>query len=314
MEAAIANALRLLQLALPAFVGATAARVRLFPEPQTAISTLNSYALHVGFPALIAFGLLRGATSIPASIWFWLLWPIALLVILGAIFIAPFDREHSATMGLVTVFGNVAYVGLPYIDALYGSNVMGPASLAVSIHVVGAVVLGPALLARAGSGAVPWGALAARIGKMPLFWAPFFGLLAKLFPVAVRETLAAWIQPLAQSAAPVAIFLLGVHLYQQRQYLTKIDRELVRHVAMRQVVAPGVITLLAWAAVRWGQLPVGLGRVHIILAAMPAAITTFSMAHHEGIGENRVAATIVWSSLVALIGLPLWAYLAQTML
>ena len=56
-----------------------------------------------------------------------------------------------ALIALVAAFGNVSYLGLPYVEALYGAQMAGPAALAVSIHSTFAVSLGPLLLRRPGA-------------------------------------------------------------------------------------------------------------------------------------------------------------------
>ena len=44
---------------------------------------------------------------------------------------------------------------------------------------------------------------------------------------------------------------------------------------------------------------------------MPAAISTFSIAHRAGVAPERVAAVVVRSSLVAALALPVLATLAE---
>lgn len=302
---------RLALLAVPAALGALAAHKRLFPDTRAAITAFNLYALYLGFPALIAHGLAAPSQDLPGSPWFWALWPAALALILLGLRLSPLPPARAGSLSLVTTFGNVAYLGLPYVLAIYGPHLQGAAALAVSIHVTLAVTLGPAVLARGSQhGAPGWRALLTRVLRQPLFWAPVLGLGLKHAPAQPAQLAGLLLTPLAQSAAPVALFLLGLYLYQERQQLWRWDRALVGHLLVRQLLAPALVLALGWLAVRWGTLAPEHARLHVLLAAMPAAITTFSMAHHAGVGSQQVAGAIVWSSLLSLAWLPLWASLA----
>jgi len=186
----------------------------------------------------------------------------------------------------------------------------GPAALAVSIHATFAVSVGPLLLERWGSDReASWGEAVGRVVRMPLFWAPFVGLLALVLPMQTRQSALTWISPVASSAAPVALFLIGLHVFVERRRLAAIDAGLIAHVGVRQLMSPIVVGALSLGAVHLGLLSAEFAQVQVLLASMPAAIGTFSMAHHAGIGQERAAATVVWSSALALVVLPVWAWL-----
>lgn len=320
MSAALENTLRLLQLAVPALLGALAGRIGLFDRPEQAISALNTYALYFAFPALIARGLIEAQVALPHAPAFYLAWPLTLaLALFGARLLSSHSEEahdQLGTVGLVICFGNVAYLGLPYAQAVFGPNLAGAAALAVSIHVVLAVTVGPAVLARWSPRADPpaMRELAARLVRMPLLWAPAVGLAARWLPDVARREILDWSAPLAGSAAPVALFLLGLYTYRMRAHLRRVDGAALAHVAARAGLAPTLMLGVSAALVSWAGLDPAHGRLYVLLAAMPAAITTFSMAHDAGQGEPRVAATIVWTSALAPLTLPLWMALARAAL
>ena len=315
LQAALDTAPRLLQLAIPAFLGALAGRGGLFRDPEEAINALNTYALNIGFPALIALGLVDAQLDLPSSPLFYLAWPICLFAMLTTLWFIPWQqiRESLGTLSLVVVFGNVAYLGLPYVRATFGEQIGGAAALAVAIHVTGAVTLGPTVLALwAGGQEKPTTRqLVARVAKQPLFWAPIVGLVMRALPGAARDTASAWLGPIAASAAPVALFLLGLYLYQQRDRLAARDLPLLGHLLVRQFVTP--LSMLALMVVGWnlGWVSGEHAALHVVLASMPVAITTFSMAHQAGARSDRVGAAIVWSSILSLLLLPLWSSVAK---
>ena len=299
------NALRLLGLGLPAVVGAACGALGLFADPRAAVSVLNRYALYVGFPALVARGLLEPGSNIPAQPAFWLLWPVALAL---ALLLSRGVRRPAVGLGIT--FGNVAYLGLPYVLAVMGPSMAGPAALAVAVHVTGAVTVGPALLAHAAGGAGGLGAVVRPVARLPLFWAPVVGLLLRATTPTVREVAAGALTPFASSAAAVALFLLGLHVYVERSRVLGVGRAVLGLVAVRMVLTPAVVLALAFGARALDWLPAELARLHVMLAAMPLAITTFSMAHDAGVESERVAGAVVVSSLAALVMLPVWGVAA----
>ncbi|MEM6292098.1 MAG: AEC family transporter [Myxococcota bacterium] len=308
MEPTFASLGRLVALALPVGIGAACGAFGLFSQPREAVAVLNRYALYVGFPALVAAGLLKESAVIPDAPAFWLLWPATLMICL---LLARVLRA-SAPVGLVLTFGNVAYLGLPYVLAVLGPSIAGPAALAVAVHVTGAVTVGPILLARASSQAR--GSVVGAVLRLPLFWAPIFGLAGRALPAAARAPSLAALEPFSASAAPVALFLLGLHVYVERGRLAEAGRAALSLVGARLLLSPLVALALSMGAVRLGWLDPELARVHVVLASMPVAITTFSMAHDASVQADRVAAAIVASSLIAALTLPLWSAVASAAL
>ncbi|NVB42046.1 AEC family transporter [Pseudenhygromyxa sp. WMMC2535] len=297
---------RLLGLVVPALAGALTGRLGLFFDPRAAVSVLNRYALYIAFPALVTRGLLLPSAGIPAQPAFWLLWPICLVLSLA---IARGIRRPAVGLGIS--FGNVAYVGLPFIAAVMGDSVEGPAALAVAVHVTGAVTVGPAILAHASGAEGGLPAVARRVARMPLFWAPIVGLLARNSPSAARDLAGAALAPFAGSASAVALFLLGLHVYTERERVLGVGRAVLGLVGARMVLTPLLMLGLAFAAQRLGLLDPELGRLHVLLACMPLGITTFSMAHDAGVESERVAGAVVLSSLLALVMLPLWSLVSR---
>ncbi|MEO1273779.1 MAG: AEC family transporter, partial [Myxococcota bacterium] len=117
--------------------------------------------------------------------------------------------------------------------------------------------------------------------------------------------------PIAASAAPVALFLLGLYLYQERSRLVQFDGPLAGHIALCLLITPALTYALALGATTTQQLDPTHAQLHVLLASMPAAITTFAIAHQANVGSERVAGTIAWSTLGAAVTIPIWASLAR---
>lgn len=307
--------IKALVLVLPMVLGALSARMGWLGELGAATRTLNGYALRVAFPALVCVGLL-GSTSLGSSTWTQIvtllgLWPVVLMVLLLAVRLCV-GKTHRGSIGLVMVFGNVAYVGLPVVTLLWGEGMIGQASWLVSAHVICGVTLGAWWAARHGDRGgekpgVDWGAV---MGQ-PLLWAPVVGgALVMWGSEGVKTGASQLLGPIAKSAPPVALFMLGVYVWQQRGlFWRKPDVLLCAHLLMCLVVVPCVVAGAAYMCVQAGWMSVEMMRLHVMIAAMPVGITTFSMAYDASCSPERIAQAIVWSTTACVVTLPAWAWL-----
>ncbi len=306
MHGALDNGLRILLLVFPASLGYFAGRRKWFSAPSAAISVFNSYALYWAFPALMAQGMLSANFVVPGNIGFWLAIPLSqgLLVGLCWLYFAQLRPvSEPGTIALVALFGNVAFLGLPLAEELLGAQRAGLYSLIAAIHVVLAVGLGPLLLHRWSGSQTQLPLL--RLLRQPLLWAPFVGLLIRFLPGEIVPLVAKLLRGPAASAAPVALFMLGLYIQQKQKQTRLLTDSVPEHIGVRLFWAPLLTFAVCWGLNRWGLLTVAQAEPLIVFAAMPAAVTTFSMAHDAGIGAKRVASTVVGSSLLSLLSLPL---------
>lgn len=309
-----ANAGRLAVLAVPALLGALVVRVGWIPEPEAATRALNVYTLHIGFPALIAIGVLDVRAATTSGWWFWLLYPLVdLILVTFAVVVGRLRAGRQAgTMALVLLFGNTAYLGLPFAVSVLGPSARGPSSLLVAVQVTIAVLVGPVLLQRwsgTARGRVEW----RRVLGQPLLWSPLVGVVLRLLPNAARDAAGEVLAPLAASTAPVAMFLLGLYVMHHRDRVRSIDGGVVGHVVLRVIVAPLVGLGVAVLLFRAGTIDATTMAAAVLLGGMPAAISCFSIAHHEDVAPDRVASVVVWSSLAAVVTMPVLATLAEAL-
>jgi predicted permease len=310
----VSLALRLVALVFPVLLGALAGRVGLYAKPLAAVGHLNRYALTFGFPALVFCGLLDARFQMPDSVAFWVAVPLSLVasLALGRALVAalvPADggrrRRATGAMALTSAFGNIAYLGLPFVSKVLGDEATGVASLAVAIHVALAMLVGPALLLRWGSDASgerpDYGSLA----RQPLLWAPVVGLAARSLPEPMQELALEVAKPVGASAAPVALFLLGLYVQQNLRVLRRVDVSAAVVVGCKLLLLPTVTFGVVLALSTWGGLGALEARVLFLLAAMPAAITTFAIAERYDVAAQEVSQAIVLSTLVAALTLPL---------
>ncbi|MBX3247926.1 MAG: AEC family transporter [Myxococcales bacterium] len=296
-------------LTLPAALGGLAGYLRVFPEPARAVDDLNRFALYVAFPALIFRGLVDSRFALPSTPGFWLLVPAAFLVTVGLTRLLT--RTQAPTLALGLSFGNVAYLGLPLVESALGEAQVGLASLAVALHVTLGLSLGPYwLLQWSGHGGTPRESLR-RLARQPLIWTPLVAFAARALPDPARESLEVLATPLGRAAAPSALFLLGLYLFTERARVLDVERGDLAHPLAKLLALPALTIAGALGLREIGWLTTPEAQVLCLLAGMPAAITTFSIARELGVGVERTSRAIVSTSALSALTLPglLWLVL-----
>ena len=295
-------------LVAPVALGALAGRVRLFGDVRGAMAALNRYALYFAFPALVFAGIVDADLGGRLDAAFLAVVPVSLALTLVLVRALggrlSGTRRDAGSIALVTSFGNVAYLGLPFVAQFLGAELVGLASVAVALYVTCSMLVGPYLLLR-WSGASAGGGTLRRALTQPLLWAPVIGFAMQLVPDEVAGGAKAITGPIGASAAPVALFVLGLYLHAEIGQLRRVGRAAFVHVAFKTVALPAVTFGVCWLLRRYASLDADAARVFFVLSAMPAAITTFAIAKEFERGVERVTQTIVLSSVLATVWLPL---------
>ncbi|MFC1706172.1 AEC family transporter [Planctomycetota bacterium] len=305
--------LRILPLFAVIALGAVAGAVRLFPSPVTAIGALNRFALYVAFPALVVAGLAADSLVLPQSAGFYLVHVVALLaqVVCAVALVAkvPALRRERGPVAMAAMFGNVAYLGIPFCVAVLGTAATGLAAMSAGIHILLSMTVGPVLLLAGGGGNV-WGNLRAvlpRIVVQPLVWSPFLGLSLWLLGDGSRRFVTSLLSPVGNAAGPVALFMIGLYLYVNRGQFLEAGGAVLGICVLKLACFPSltwlVVLLVGWA-VPLAELECQLV---VLMAGMPVAVTTFALAEEFRTGRKVISTAVVATTTMALLTLPLLA-------
>ncbi len=253
--------------------------------------TIGTLVLRVGTPCLI-FSTLTTAESALTDMGVMVL--AAVLVIaasaaLGAVLLRV-ARQPLNTYLLVAMHGNSGNMGLPL-----AAMVFGPEGLALGIAYFTVVAISQHTLGHTVStGRFDMGSFL----RQPVVPASAVTVLVLLSGIAVPGWIARTTELLAGIVIPTMLLLLGVALSQ----LKVADLRLASAMALMRFgvgAAAGVALILALglegaeAGVVW------------IMATMPAAVVNVIFAERYGHSPERVAGTIVVSTVGTLAGLPL---------
>jgi predicted permease len=263
--------------------------------------TLSGLAIYILSPALITDSLYRTTLSAQSTVGlvtgFAITSLLLYLVVWGMGKTLKLTPLIQKSLIASTLFPNTGNLGLPLTSFALGAAGLERAVIyliASSILISG---VGPALITGGGIG--PGVRLAL---KLPLFWAILAGLTLRLLSVELPLRLDSGIQQLGMAAIPVALIILGTQL---ASTCFSVGIYEACAALIRLLLAP----LIAYTIGQALQLS-GLDlQVLVLQSAMPTAVNSVVLVTEFGGDAPRVARTIVFSTLMGFVTLPLvlWA-------
>ncbi len=261
------------------------------------LKTLAQLVLYVLAPALVADSLYRTTLSAHSTTGLIMGFAIAslvlfFLVLLIAKLLKLPDLVQKSLIA-TTLFPNTGNMGLPLNTFAFGDPGLERAviyMIAASLLMFGA---GPALLKGEGL------KHSLRLTlTLPLFWAMVAGLILRLLPFDLPLRLDEGIRMLGRASIPVSLIILGMQLSKTS---FKLGRYEIFASFLRLIVAP----IIAYnVGIILGLEGLDL-KVLVLQSAMPTAINAFVLTTEFGGDATRVARTIVVSTLISFVTLPL---------
>lgn len=225
--------------------------------------------------------------------------------------------QDAAVLTLTVALPNYAALGLPILGSVLGESASTSLSVAVSIA-CGSVLMTPFCLltlerekaraagnaGSAGIGMLP--VLMWRSVTKPIVWGPLLGVVLSGLGVTMPELVLAAIKPLGLSATAGALFLTGVILSARQLKINGV------------VVLSSITTMLIQPFIAWGLvLAFGIsGQVAItaiLMVALSAGFFGVVFGNRFGVQSPDAEATLLISSLLCIITLPLFITLTAGM-
>ncbi|MBC6407931.1 MAG: AEC family transporter [Rhodobacteraceae bacterium] len=300
-------ALTLLQT-LPFFaiiaLGYGAARLGFFSEQATA--WLTRFVFYFALSAML-FRLASGLSL--AEILDWSLVAAYLsgtvAVYLLAVIVARMRRLQIPTAAMeaqCAVIGNTGFLGVPMLAVLLGERAAGPVLLVLAVDLIVFSSLIVIVISAARDGRLALGSLRVvglGLVRNPMIVSLGLGLvwsaLAWPLPAVFNEFLVL----LGGAATPGALFAIGASLaskYAERPWIASWITlcKLVLHPAC-----------VAFAALWLFEVPPFSAGVIIAAAALPVAGNVYILAQHYNVAPQRVSASILISTLVSVVSVPI---------
>jgi predicted permease len=271
-------------LALPffglIFLGFLAGRI--WRRDEGELGWLNSFVIYFALPALFFQLISKTPIEELANGRFVFATTLATYSAFAVAFTFAFVRSggniaEATVQAMVGGYGNVGYMGPPLALAALGPAAAAPAALVFCFDVALVFTLAPLMMALAGTRDAPlWRTLADIPKKVllhPFILATLAGGAGAALEIRPPEPLERLLEALAGSAAPCALFALGVTVASRP--LKRVPGELPVLIAIKLALHPAIA--LAILVFIGGFEPVWV-ETAVLMAALPPAATIYVIA------------------------------------
>ena len=309
--------LSILNLALPffgvIFIGFACGKWRRIPD--AGIAWMNFFILYVALPALFFRILSRTpleqlaqidfvtATVLASASAFTIAYVIGLVLRRG-------NLAEATIAAVAGGFGNVGYMGPGLSLAAIGPEAAVPVALIFSFDALLIFTLVPLMMAFSGSSTSlgkALGEVARSIFLNPLLIAAALGVGAAALKWEPPEAVDRLLQFLYTSAAPCALFALGVTV--ALRPLERMPWEVPLLAAVKLVVHPVlVVVLLGWL----GPFSEVWVNTAVLMAALPPALSAYVFARQYDVWIEQASSAVLIGTLASVATLTAVMWLVQT--
>lgn len=272
---------------------------------------LNDYAFKIGFPALIFLALYKTEFSMEIHAQLLLVNFIFLVSIMLFFFFTgklfKIKAKFLKTLIICAVFGNVAYLGIPVIENVFGINAVSTASLVISVYLFVVFTLGISAMELIEQKKLNLAKIATSLIKNPLLIATILGLLFSIFDLDLPKIITKSLQIISNSVTPIVLLVIGLFLGHAKIGKLKDWVPVFLFSAFTLFVVPGI---LFFGLKFFGEIPLNFPE-SIVLAAMPLAITPFAFADRYNLDSDFIAKTITLSTIFSIFTIPFWVSVLQ---
>ena len=223
------------------------------------------------------------------------------------------DVAQSVMQGVAGSYSNIGYMGPPLILAALGPAASAPVVLIFVFDSLLLFSLVPLLMSVAGLERLSPGATVRRIlwrvVTHPFNVATALGITASYLHLELPTALNQMVTWLYGSAAPCALFLLGVTVAMRP--MGRIPGEVPTLVLIKLVLHPLLLWALLSALGDFGQT---WTYAAVTMAALPPALNIFVISTQYNVGVERASACVLMGTLASMVTLTGVLYLVNTCL
>lgn len=298
-----------LGLAAPLFalVGVGYAPMRWLHWPASLATALNRFVFTVALPAML-FRMMSGFSHLP---------PVDSRLLLaffgGCLIVFGFGRwlawrrlrldgTAQSIFAMAGIFSNNVLLGLPLAQATLGAAALPSVALVLAFNSLILWTLVTVSIEWARHGSLSWrglGKTAAAVAVNPIVASIVGGTLFGMAGGVIPPWLDVPLMLVGQVAGPLALVALGMGL---AEYGIRAGwRQSATICAVKLALQPLVVWLLAWLL----RLPATETRAVVLMGALPVGANVYLMSRQFGALEGPVAASLVMSTALAAITVPL---------
>lgn len=204
------------------------------------------------------------------------------------------------------VFSNAAYMGFPLISALFGPEGLLYASAFVTMFNILLWTLGYAMV----SGSSSPQAVVHSLVRTPVLYAMVIGLAVYLLQIPVPTLISQPLELLSNMNTPLSMLITGMLIAAGDWKSIVCDAQIWKLAAVRMVLVPAVC-LAVFAVLGFHGMA---AQVVVLLECCPAAAITSVFAVQFGHDERFAAGSVVLTTLLSIVTLPLCALVLTTVM
>lgn len=223
----------------------------------------------------------------------------AISVFFSAILYRKVDEKKRKPLKYGTIVSNSGFLGNPVVEGIYGTNGLIYAALFMLPVRIVMWSIGVSVFMKERKDN-----LLKKILTHPCIVAIYVGFIIMIsgiqFPTFVEKT----ITSISNCNTPLSMMLVGMMLAEVEPR-GLIDKTMLFFTSVRLVLIPAVVFVIT------GFLPIDsmLRGITVIMAGMPAPITTALLSAKYGGDEKYATGMIFLSTILSLVTLPLWCLL-----
>jgi hypothetical protein len=288
------------------FVGLGLLFRRLEAFPKDSAQVLNMFALYVSLPALILLKMPQlelGSEALVAAVAPWGMLLLSVALILPASRYFGWSRAKTGVLLLVVPVGNTSFMGVPMVNAFFGSNgipyliVYDQIGTMLIFALYGSLIL--AMYGRDGSLKV------SSVARRALFFPPTIAAVAGLAlrPWPYPEVVVTTLHGISQSLTPLVMTAIGLQLR------WRLDRSVFGPLSYGLLIKLLIAPLAALAVFRLLGLRGLPADIAVFEAGMPPMVTAAALAVVAGMESELAIALVGVGIIFAFATLPIIYFL-----
>lgn len=264
----------------------------------------STLVMQFTFPAVLFTSIAQTSVDKLLNFRFVLVFFFALMTIYAVVFIIcrkVFRRSEqvSAMMAFACSFPNMAFMGIPYLTEVLGSDTL----LSVAIgNVISSVVMIPVTVlflektASSKSSENVFKRELMKLIKKPLIIAPVLGIIVAILHIPMPLFFMEGLHILGEATSPVALFVLGLMM---TKFKFTFSRDAALNIGLKLLIQPASAVLFIMIFGLSGKFAAEI----IILTAMPTAVIVSMFAEKYNTYKEETVSSIIGGSVLSIITL-----------
>ena len=234
---------------------------------------------------------------------------LALAIILVFIFTLFWHIDDKPILQFGMMFSNAAYMGFPLIEAMFGSEGLIYASCFVSMFNILLWTIGYMIVSRSFNVKVAFKAIA----KTPVIYALIIGLIIFFTQIEIPEIIKTPLSTIGSMNTPLSMIITGMIIASSNVFSVLKNKYLWFSTALRLVIIP-LLTLPFVYLLSLAGIDKEVLKIVFILSCCPCAAITSVFAIKFHYNEDLASTTVVVTTILSIITLPLFTLLISNIL